>query len=547
MEETEKLQKEIEKKLCSLFLESEEPLKCLFSVLSDSIISMNSNGRIVGCNKVTEKIFQYFHEELVGMDIRMLIPSRAEKNTGDLPEHSEEVQIFKFVGRTTEYSALRKNGEEFPIELSLFVHNYNSELIFTALIKDLAEQRKLKGDLEQKNKQLAEANKLKGEFLANASHELRTPLNSSIGFLKLILDGLCENRQQEIEFIKHAYENLKNLLQLINDILDISKIEAGKMALELEAVNLEKLFNDLYILTHLQAKEKNLKLIFNLPQGQSLTVRADYNKLKQILLNLLSNSIKFTEKGYIAISAVPHSEKGYVLIEVVDTGIGISEDKQKKLFQKFVQADGSMTRKYGGTGLGLTITKSLVKLMGGIIKLESEGENKGTKVWFTIPIFVSGGKLEWRSLEERREAAEIKGNKDGPLVLIVEDDSIFRNLLEDVLHEQGYGTIFAVTADDAVASARKFHPDAITLDYGLLADEHAVLHDGWDIIKTLQEDDETKDIRLLVISGYDEPLKEKLLSKPLYQTPEFLQKPFNINAFIEKIKKITGAVQKSGG
>ena len=387
------------------------------------------------------------------------------------------------------------------------------------------------------NNELEEANKLKSEFLANASHELRTPLNSIIGFLSLVLDGLCESKEEEREFIQNAQESSNHLLNLINDILDISKIDAGKMTLDLEEIDPEKIFDDLYILTHVQAQQKGLRLEFVPPEDPRVHVRADYNKLKQILINLVGNSIKFTERGGITVSAEPYPKKGFIKFSVVDTGIGVSEEKMKKLFKKFVQGDGSMTRKYGGTGLGLTITKSLVELMGGIIQMVSEGDGKGTTINFTVPIFTSNDSF-FQQIDPNEQVREISKSSEDPLILIVEDDPIIRSLIEDILKQKNYNTIYAATADDAVAIARKSHPAVMTLDFGLLAREHAVLQNGWDIISVLSKDNKTKDIKFIIISGYDEPIKERIIEENLDFQPEFLQKPFDAEVLLEKVSNL---------
>lgn len=415
--------------------------------------------------------------------------------------------------------------------------------MLTAVIHDITESESLNRRLEENteqlilaNQELEEASKLKSEFLANASHELRTPLNSILGFLGLILDGLCESKDEEIEFIQNALESSKLLLQLINDILDISKIEAGKMSLDLEEINPEKVFNDIYILAHLQAQQKGLKLDFKLPEGQSVNIRADYNKLKQILVNLVGNSIKFTERGSITVWADPHPEKGYVAFTVRDTGIGVSAEKLKKLFNKFVQGDGSMTRKYGGTGLGLTITKNLVELMGGIIWMKSNGEDKGCTVYFTVPIF-SAEDLPFEPNRPKVLPEEIS-ESEKVLILVVEDDPTIRSIIVEVLAQQGFNTLSADTADDAVAIARKFHPAVITLDFGLLAREHAVLRDGWDIVKVLKGDNTTKDTKFIIISGYDEPIRKRIQEENFDIEPEFLAKPFAAEALIEKVNHL---------
>lgn len=407
-------------------------------------------------------------------------------------------------------------------------------------IQEMDPHKTLEQELQQKNEeltllnqQMAEADRLKTEFLANTSHELRTPLNSIIGFLKLIIDGLCESKEEELEFVTNAYESSKTLLTLINDVLDIAKIEAGKMTLDLEEIDLETAFNELYILTHVQASQNGVTLDYIPPEDSSIHVRADYAKLRQILLNLVGNSLKFTNRGRITVKAEPHPDQGFVSIHVTDTGIGIAKENQQKLFQKFVQADGSTTRKYGGTGLGLTITRSLVKLMGGIITIESEGEGRGITISFTVPIYT-----EETSKVKRVDIVVESTDDAGPLVLIVEDDPNFRSFLENILQSKGFSTIYAVTADDAVVNARKFRPVAATIDFGLISDKHAVLNDGWDLVKVLKDDSDIGNIKIIVISGYDRnTLKENMPDEHI-ELPDFIQKPFSPEVLIDRLSEV---------
>ncbi len=245
--------------------------------------------------------------------------------------------------------------------------------------KMMRELEKTHVDLQLALEAAKEADALKSEFLASTSHELRTPLNSIIGFLQLVLDGFCDSHEEEEEYLKNALMSSNHLLRLINDVLDIAKIEAGKMDLEMENVNVKNLMDDLYILTHVQAEQKKLELSL---QGveNDIWIRADSQKLRQIFLNLIGNSLKFTKEGCINISVHRDAENEQAILKVSDTGIGIAPEKQKKVFDKFAQANGSTSREFGGTGLGLSITKSLVELMNGSISLFSEGENKGTTI-----------------------------------------------------------------------------------------------------------------------------------------------------------------------
>ena len=181
------------------------------------------------------------------------------------------------------------------------------------------------------NAQLEEASRLKSEFLANTSHELRTPLNGMIGFLQLVLDGMCDNRDEERDFLKQALQCSRHLLGLINDVLDIAKIEAGKLTLDIERVDVHRLFDEVYTVTHVQAAQKGIKLLFEPPEDKTVQVRGDFGKIKQVLINLVGNSLKFTPKGTITVRASGHPDLGHFMFEVVDTGIGISRAPEADL------------------------------------------------------------------------------------------------------------------------------------------------------------------------------------------------------------------------
>ncbi len=271
------------------------------------------------------------------------------------------------------------------------------------LIQELADQvgtaiahATLYQELEQATLAAEEASRLKSDFLASTTHELRTPLNGIIGFLKLILDGMADDAEEQQEFLEEAHKSALHLLNLINDILDIAKIEAGKIDLELGAVELVELFQAVDNFTLPQAQRKHLEFRSKLPSTLTpIMIYGNYQRLLQVMLNLVSNAIKFTHEGSIVVNAeivkkkIEHEDQqfpGLVKVSVTDTGIGVALDKQAQLFEKFVQVDGSHTKAYGGTGLGLAISQKLVEAMGGQVEFYSMGEGLGSTVTFTVPL-----------------------------------------------------------------------------------------------------------------------------------------------------------------
>ena len=351
----------------------------------------------------------------------------------------------------------------------------------------------------------------------------------------MILDGYCINVEEEKDFVRNAQHSAKQLLSIINDVLDLAKIEAGKMKIDLEGVELKAVLEDVYLLTQVQAQQKKLKLSLVSENDPSPKVYVDSGKLKQILINLIGNAIKFTDYGSIIIRSTVQEEKGNVLIQVEDTGIGISAGVQDKLFEKFRQADGSTTRRHGGTGLGLTITKNLVEMMGGKIKLESLGEGKGTKVSFTMPIYRESEDGE--SWPDKLKVGEIKGDKDRALAMIVEDDPAFGLFLNQVLQSEGFSTVLVQTADDAVYLAKDLQPQIILLDFSLPQKEGGQLKNGGQAVMTLSKDPVTKSIPITIITGQDlDLIKQELYQSDLESFPQILSKPVTREMLVEKIK-----------
>jgi len=256
------------------------------------------------------------------------------------------------------------------------------------LFRDLGEQRdalrEKTAELERANAALTEADRFKSEFLALTSHELRTPLTGILGFTRLVLDGLYEDEEEMEKMLRDSYASGQHLLQLLNDILDLAKIESGRMQIHTEPWSIQTLVQEVRIIANAYPRKPEVQLLW--PEGldQVPDILVDPGRLKQVLLNILSNALKFTKVGYVAL--VVERSFGHIDIRVQDTGIGIPLEAQPRLFQKFVQADGGHAREYGGTGLGLVICKHLMEMMGGTISLYSEGADKGTTITLTVPI-----------------------------------------------------------------------------------------------------------------------------------------------------------------
>jgi GAF domain-containing protein/CheY-like chemotaxis protein len=338
-------------------------------------------------------------------------------------------------------------------------------------------------DLAQKAvEEMRQLDIIKSQFLANMSHELRTPLNSIIGFSRVILKGIdgpiTEQQQQDLSAI---YNSGQHLLGLINNILDLSKIDAGKMELTLEELNIADAISSVVSTSAGLVKDKPIKILQEIESGLP-AVRADPMRLRQIMLNLISNATKFTEEGSITISANLHTSSTGIseaLISVTDTGPGIAPEDQKKLFQAFSQVDSSATRKTGGTGLGLSICKRMVELHGGKIGVHS-AIGKGSTFYFTVPLF--------------KTPLPLVQDEDERTILCIDDDAQIVSLYERYLKPQGFNVIGATNAATAKEIAGRIKPYAITLD--IMMPEV----DGWSVLQELKSDPATHNIPVIICS-----------------------------------------------
>ena len=266
------------------------------------------------------------------------------------------------------------------------------------LKQEIAERKRAEETLETANVELVRAaekarelvliadaaNRAKNEFLANTSHELRTPLTGVIGLLQIVNDDLSDSPEEEREFVQTALGSANHLLGVVNDVLDITNVEAGRLEISLERMRLADVLDKVQKAVGMQAQQKGLALQFDSAPG--LYVQTDPARLRQVLLNLVGNAIKFTETGRVSVSAQPAADPDYALIEITDTGVGIAPQFLPSAFDKFSQADGSFSRVHGGTGLGLAITRGLVEMMHGQVGLASEGVGHGTRAWLTMPL-----------------------------------------------------------------------------------------------------------------------------------------------------------------
>ena len=405
--------------------------------------------------------------------------------------------------------------------------------IFT-IFSDITELKKREEEL---NKTITEldvarekanaANQTKSQFLANMSHELRTPLNAIIGLTEMLKEDAADDGLDDFEEpLDRVFNAGKHLLTLINDVLDLSKIEAGRVELFNETFELSQILDDVLKTSSPLAQKNDNELVMEFKTDIDF-VTADQTRVKQVVLNLISNACKFTEKGKITVGVNKITQEGgdLIAIDVSDTGIGMSEEQMAKLFNSFVQADSSTTRKYGGTGLGLTISKQLAILMGGDVVVNSD-LGKGTTFTATFLADFIGASETVKNLNQQtgsliQNVVSLE-NSSGKTVLIIDDDPTVSELMKRQLLKEGYKVVIAPNGKEGIRLARDLNPDVITLD--ILMPEM----DGWSVLRTLKADPKVSNIPVIMASILDEKNKgfslvaADLVSKPVHK--EYLMK-----------------------
>lgn len=414
-----------------------------------------------------------------------------------------------------------------------FTHDHLHELVDARTEELSAVNKSLAGMVDElkKSKEEAEsANKIKSEFLANMSHELRTPLNAIIGYGEMLIEEAVDSQLSDYEKdLRKIVGSARHLLSLINDVLDLSKVEAGKVDIFLEDVKLPDMLNDLKaIISPMMEKNGN---IFKFDLDPRLGVmHTDLVRLRQCLLNLLSNASKFTKNGTVTLEVklLNQSGKDWVQFFVRDTGIGMTPEQLNKLFKAFSQADASTTRKYGGTGLGLYLTKQFSEMLGGGISVDSE-YNKGTLFTILLPLKATVG-TEKVTVITPTSSAQTVDKISGKSVLIIDDDPNIHKTIETILIEENYTVLHAYNGEEGLILARKHRPDVITLDVIM------PLLDGWSTLTALKTDCSLATIPVILVTM----LEEEGLGFALGAI-DYLRKPVEPESLITKIKYLIPA------
>jgi len=529
---------------------SEQRVSKIIEASPIGIIAINRAGTIETFSSAAESIFGYYASEIIGKNIKILMEKEIAVEHDLYLERRIVGAPSSIVGATRIVNGVRKDRSLFKLEARVEEVSVGEDVFYIGLLEDITERLELERQTEEAREQAEKANAAKSAFLANMSHELRTPMNAIIGYSEMLAedaedDGLSE-MLGDLNKITAAG---KHLLSLINDVLDLSKIEAGKMDLFLEDYSLKDVIEDVASTAASLVEKNSNKIVLDIDQTLE-PLHGDVTKVRQILFNLISNAAKFTENGEITLSATQAmiGNVPAVRMVVADTGIGIPEEKLSHIFSEFSQADESTTRDYGGTGLGLALVKSFCELMGGTIQVES-ALGKGSDFIVVLP---KQTEKQLLGLEEEARIdgsvsimPAVDGDADTPsrrpvtsgsvhsTVLVIDDDASARELLRKRLEGEGCQVLLAKSGVEGLDLAARHKPTLITLDVMMPG------MDGWTVLRRLKADDNLKDIPVVMVSM----VGDKAMSYSLGAS-DSLQKPVEREKLSRIVKKYAESTAK---
>ncbi|MCQ8182393.1 PAS domain S-box protein [Methylomonas sp. SURF-1] len=508
-------------------------VKAIVQTAVNGVVSIDSNGTIHMFNPAAEKLFGWRSEEIVGKNVSLLMPEPdASAHDGYIRRFLEGRQS-KILGTEREVIAQRKDGSRFPASLAVG-HGIISEgrHIFVGFISDITLQKQAEQELRQAKEAAEAAAKAKANFLANMSHEIRTPMNTVIGFAEVALqDANLSNATRN--HIKTILSSGRHLLSVINDILDFSKIEAGKIELESVCFNLPVAIQEALQIMSLRAAEKGLRIDLALEAGLPSHFVGDPNRLRQVILNLVGNSVKFTESGYISVSIGRAEQPEMLHFAIADTGIGMTPEQTGRIFESFSQADATTSRRFGGTGLGTTISKQIVEMMGGRIWVESQ-LGVGSVFHFTVrlPEAVATDNCLYESAAPRKLAYYSPRRFK---ILLAEDVEANAKLASLRLEQQGHQVHWVKNGAEAVAAYRDSDFDLILMDLQM-----PVL-DGIQATRQIRELERDRGRRIPILALTASVLNHERRESLAAGIDAIVGKPIDIDELLAQMENLTPA------
>ncbi len=471
----------------------------ILDIADDAIISLDATQRITLFNQGAEKIFGYSAQEVIGQYLDMLLPLRfVQAHRQHVVEFGKSPHPARKMGERREIYGYRKDGTEFPAEASISKLDMGKEIVYTVILRDVTESKQIE--------------RMKDEFISVVSHELRTPLTSIHGSLGMLASGLLStDSEQGKRLLQIATDSTERLVRLINDILDIERIESGKVKMELQTSNIADLIAQAVNVMQPLADKAGVKLSIS---SLAIPLRVDPDRVVQTLTNLLSNAIKFSDAGS-TVWLMAQQQADAVLLTVKDTGRGIPNDKLDSIFERFQQVDSSDSRNHDGTGLGLAICKSIVQQHSGRIWVESTlGE--GSNFYFTLPILSTFS------------------SSSPPLALVCDDDAVICAELQTLLQQGGYQVITVTSGEEAIAQAAAHHPNVILLDLLMPG------MNGWETMAALKARADTKNIPIVICSIY-KPSQNNLAYADFV---DWLNKPIQESRLLKSLKQAVAKPSK---
>jgi PAS domain S-box-containing protein len=452
-------------------------LKAVVETAVDGIITIDEHGIIASVNPAVEKMFGYSAREVIGRNLSMLIPEPYWSEHDGYWQTGER----KLIGSGREVRGRRKNGSEFSLDLGVSETMIGARRFFTGLLRDATNRKQVEQALIEAKEKADAASYAKSEFLANMSHEIRSPLTGVLGYAEILLSRLSDPK--DLESVRTIKQSGQYLLQIINDILDLAKIEAQGVDLEREALHLAVFLTEVYALMEVNAREKALPLFLKYDGVIPQKIESDSKRLRQILINLLSNAIKFTEHGKVELVVRFLRVESELQFEVSDSGIGMTQEQQRNLFQPFTQGDSSVTKVYGGTGLGLAITRRLVGALGGTIVVDSL-PGRGSTFRVTVPVAVlSGSYGSATDPENSRAQARLFAEKMTARILICEDQPEIRQLMGYFIEQAG-GRVTLIDSGQAAVDVIAQAPNDFDV---VLLDIQMPRLDGYEVARRIRQ------------------------------------------------------------